>query len=69
MLTARQEQAAIRKKHNLPYRCECGGVMHYAVSFNRVWSYCKKCTPVTRVTIPREKDKCWPTKISRSCNG
>jgi hypothetical protein len=49
----RAEQAAFRRKHNLPYRCSCGGVMEYAASFGRVWSVCKRCTPVQKVTIRR----------------
>lgn len=52
-MTERQKQAAIRRTHRLPYRCECGGVMDYAVSFGRVWSHCKKCTPVTRIDLNR----------------
>jgi hypothetical protein len=49
MKTERQRQAAIRRKDNLPYRCECGGVMEYAVDFGRVFSVCKKCTPVVNL--------------------
>jgi hypothetical protein len=34
----------------LPKNCECGGLLDYAFSFNRIWSVCLSCTPVTKVT-------------------
>ncbi len=52
-MSDRMTQAKIRRKHKLPYRCECGGVMEYAVDFGRVFSACKSCTPTVRVNLPR----------------
>lgn len=57
-LTKRQLQADIRAAHGLPYRCECGGIMEYAVDFGRVFSVCKSCTPVVRVRLNRAGEPC-----------
>lgn len=48
-----QRQAALRKQHNLPSRCECGGRMSYDYDFGRVFSHCLKCTPVIKVDVDR----------------
>ena len=36
-----------QSKPRLPKRCECGGKMVYAFAFDRVWSDCETCSPVT----------------------
>jgi predicted SprT family Zn-dependent metalloprotease len=51
----RQRQADLRKELGLPYRCECGGVIHYEREFNQIFSHCKKCTPVEVVRLPNRK--------------
>jgi len=50
--SARESQAKLRKAHNLPYRCECGGLMVYVHDFGRIFSHCKQCTPVVKVRVP-----------------
>lgn len=40
-------------KKGLPKRCICGGKIEYAFSFGRVWSVCRKCSPVQKVGINR----------------
>lgn len=50
-MSERAEQAKLRKAYDLPYRCECGGVMLYSVSFSRVFSCCKRCTPRVKVKL------------------
>ncbi len=44
-------------KKGLPKNCECGGEMDYAFSFSRVWSVCKKCSPVVKIDISKLKPK------------
>ena len=51
--THAQEQRELRAKHKLPFRCECGGLMEYDYDFGRIWSHCRKCSPVTKVLLKR----------------
>jgi hypothetical protein len=37
----------------LPKRCECGGLMIYARSFDRVFCHCETCTPEVAVVLRR----------------
>lgn len=53
----RKQMATFRKKHNLPYRCECGGVMGYTYDFGRVFSWCKKCSPVQHINVSKLRGK------------
>lgn len=43
----------MKKKYGLklPYRCECGGVLDFDYDFGRVWSACKKCSPVQKIDV------------------
>lgn len=52
-VSKRRQQAALRKQFNLPKRCECGGEMEYDYEFGRVWSGCRRCTPVVVIKLPR----------------
>lgn len=61
-MTNRKEQTELRKKHDLPYRCECGGIMEYAFDFGRVWSACKSCTPVVKIDVSKLR----PTQTART---
>jgi hypothetical protein len=54
-VTAQQRQAELRRKHKLPYRCECGGLMEYSYDMGRVWSGCKTCTPVVKINLNKLK--------------
>ena len=46
-----EKRVVRRSGHVLPKYCECGGEMDYAFDFGRVFSYCKKCTPVVHVRV------------------
>ncbi len=30
-------------------RCECGGKVYGVRQFNRLWSWCNRCTPIVKV--------------------
>jgi hypothetical protein len=33
-------------------RCECGGWVRGQEGFGRMWTYCDKCTPVIKISLP-----------------
>lgn len=33
-------------------KCECGGDVRGVSQFGRLWTWCKKCTPVINVKMP-----------------
>jgi hypothetical protein len=41
----------------VPRFCECGGELEYVYQFERIWSACKKCTPVVKVDVPKLEAK------------
>jgi hypothetical protein len=58
----RKKQTVIRGKIHiwfaeqwLPKFCDCGGEMEYEFSLGRIFSGCKKCTPVVVVNVKKLK--------------
>jgi hypothetical protein len=52
-----------RRELGLPKRCDCGGRLLYSISHSRVFSVCRRCSPVTRIdtgklrqTVPTSKE-------------
>jgi hypothetical protein len=35
-------------------KCECGGTVRGVEQFDRLWTWCTKCTPVVKVAIPTD---------------
>lgn len=33
-------------------KCECGGIVRGVEQFDRLWTWCEKCSPVVKVTAP-----------------
>jgi hypothetical protein len=33
-------------------RCECGGQVRGVSEFGRLFTWCEKCTPIVKVTLP-----------------
>lgn len=34
-------------------RCDCGGIVAGVYDFGRLWTWCRKCTPVVKVNIKK----------------
>lgn len=32
--------------------CDCGGTVHGVDQFDRLWTWCDKCSPVVKLTLP-----------------
>lgn len=32
-------------------KCECGGIVRGVRDFDRLWTWCEKCTPVVKFTV------------------